>query len=73
MSLTKRFLHLVELDTKKIVRTYTWEEYDEITGEDDPFVGEYAPNLISGRTQAQPQRDETTTTHTTGTLQGTGK
>jgi len=68
MSLTKRFLHLVELDTKKIVLTYTWEEYDEITGEDDPFVGEYSQNLISGRAQAQSQRDEATTDDSTRTL-----
>ena len=69
MSRTKRYLHLVEMDTKQIVRTYSWEEYDEITGEDDPFVGEYAQNLISGRPQEQSERDEATTDHTNRTLQ----
>lgn len=68
MSRTKRYLHLVELDTKKIVRTYTWEEYDEIAEQDDPFNTIYSQNLISGRAQAQPQRNETTTHDSTRTL-----
>ena len=69
MSRTKRWLHLVELDTKRIVKTYTVEDYDEEPREDDPFVGSYPSSLISGRAQAQPQRNETTTHDSTTTLQ----
>ena len=70
MSRTKRYLHLVELDTKRIVKTYQMEDYDEEPREDDPFIGSYAPNLISGRAQAQPQRNEATAHNSSTTLQG---
>lgn len=68
MSRTKRYLHLVEMDSKRIVKTYELEDYEADTIEDDPFNGSYPPNLISGRTQAQPQRDEATTHDFTRTL-----
>lgn len=68
MSRTKRWLHLVELDTKRIVKTYQMEDYDEEPREDDPFVGSYPSNLISGRAQTQPQRNKTTTHDTNTTL-----
>ena len=73
MSRTKRYLHLVEMDTKRIKHTYEWEEYDEIQNEDDPFVGSYPQNIISGRAQAQPQRNETTTHDSNTTLQEAGE
>lgn len=68
MSMTKRYLHLVEMDSKRIVKTYELEDYEADTIEDDPFNGSYPPNLISGRAQAQPQRDKTTTHDSTRTL-----
>lgn len=68
MSRTKRYLHLVEMDSKRIIKTYEWEEHDQDTREDDPFNGSYSSNLISGREQAQPQRNETTTHDSTRTL-----
>lgn len=68
MSRTKRYLHLVEMNSKRIKHTYEWEEDDEDTIEDDPFIGSYPSNLISGRTQAQSQRDEATTHDSTRTL-----
>lgn len=68
MSYTKRWLHLVETDTKRIVKTYELGDYDEEPREDDPFVGSYTPNLISGREQAQPQRNEATTHDSNTTL-----
>jgi len=58
MSITKRYLHLVETDTKRIVKTYPLEDDDQAAIEDDPFNGSYPQNLISGREQAQPQRDK---------------
>lgn len=74
MSMTKRYLHLVEMDTKKVTRTYTWEEYDEITGaQDDPFAGEYPPSLISGRQSKQQERTEATNASANTTLQGDTK
>lgn len=73
MSRTKRWLHLVELDTKRIVKTYTVEDYDEEPREDDPFIGSYPPSLISGRAQAQPQRNETAAHDSTTTLQEAGQ
>lgn len=68
MSRTKRYLHLVEMDSKRIVKTYELEDYEADTIENDPFNGSYPSNLISGRTQAQPQRDETITHDSTRTL-----
>jgi len=71
MSMTKRYLHLVEMDTKKVTRTYTWEEYDEIAGaQDDPFAGEYPSSLITGRQSKQQERTEATHASTNTTLQG---
>lgn len=73
MSRTKRYLHLVELDTKRIVKTYTVEDYDEEPREDDPFVGSYTSNLISGRAQTQPQRNEAAAHDSTTALQEAGQ
>lgn len=69
MSYTKRWLHLVETDTKRIIKTYPLEDDDQAAIEDDPFIGSYPSNLISGREQAQPQRNETTTHDSTTPLQ----
>ena len=72
--MTKRYLHLVEMDTKKVTRIYTWEEYDEIAGaQDDPFTGEYPSSLITGRQSQQQERTETTRTSTNTALQGDTK
>lgn len=68
MSRTKRYLHLVDMDSKRIVKTYEWEEHDQDTREDDPFNGSYPQNLISGRTQTQSQRNETTAHDSNTTL-----
>lgn len=68
MSRTKRYLHLVEMESKRIVKTYEWEEHDQDTRENDPFNGSYPSNLISGRAQAQPQRDEAITHDSNTTL-----
>lgn len=68
MSRTKRYLHLVEMNSKRIKHNYEWEEDDEDTRENDPFNGSYPQNLISGREQAQPQRNETTTYDSNTTL-----
>lgn len=71
MSMTKRYLHLVEMDTKKVTRTYTWEEYDEITGaQDDPFASHYPSSLITGRQSQQQERTEAANTSTDTALQG---
>lgn len=68
MSRTKRYLHLVEMNSKRIKHTYEWEEDDEDTREDDPFNGSYPSNFISRREQAQPQRDEAITYDSNTTL-----
>lgn len=68
MSRTKRWMDLVHAATNTVVHTYHWEEDDETTREDDPFNGSYTPNLISGRKQAQPQRNEATTHDSNTTL-----
>lgn len=71
MSMTKRYLHLVEMDTNKVTRTYTWEEYDEIAGaQDDPFAGEYPSSLITGGKSKQQERTEAVNTSTNTALQG---
>jgi hypothetical protein len=71
MSMTKRYLHLVEMDTNKVTRTYTWEEYDEIAGaQDDPFAGQYPSSLITGGKSQQQERTEATHASTDTTLQG---
>jgi hypothetical protein len=58
MGMTKRYLHVIEEQTKRIVKTYPLEDDDQAAIEDDPFIGSYPQNLISGREQAQPQRDK---------------
>lgn len=68
MSRTKRYLHLVEMDSKRIAKTYEWQEHDQDTREDDPFNGSYPQNLISGRTQAQSQCNKTTAYDSNTTL-----
>lgn len=71
MSMTKRYLHLVEMDTNKVTRTYTWEEYDEIAGaQDDPFAGQYPSSLITGGKSQQQERTEATNASIDSTLQG---
>lgn len=68
MSRTKRWMDLVDAATNTVVHTYYWEEDDEDTRENDPFNGSYPSNLISGRAQAQPQRDEAITHDSNTTL-----
>jgi hypothetical protein len=57
--MTKRYLHVIEEQTKRKKYTYEWEEDEaHYAAQDDPFKGSYPQNLISGREQAQPQRDK---------------
>jgi len=59
------------MDTNKVTRTYTWEEYDEIAGaQDDPFAGQYPSSLITGGKSQQQERTEATHASTDTTLQG---
>jgi hypothetical protein len=59
------------MDTKRVTRTYTWEEYDEIAGaQDDPFASHYPSSLITGRKSQQQERPEATNASTNTALQG---
>jgi len=71
MSMTKRYLHLVEERTKLIKHTYEWEEDEaHYSAQDDPFAGQYPSSLISGRQSQQPERTEATNASTNTALQG---
>ena len=71
MSMTKRYLHLVEMDTKRIKHTYSIEDYEaHYSAQDDPFAGEYPSSLISGRQSQQQERTEATNASIDSTLQG---
>jgi hypothetical protein len=71
MSMTKRYLHLVEMDTKRIKHTYSIEDYEaHYSAQDDPFAGEYPSSLITGGKSKQQERTEATHASTNTALQG---
>jgi len=71
MSMTKRYLHLIEEQTKRTKHTYEWwEDEAHYSAQDDPFAGEYPSSLITGGKSKQQERTEATHASTNTTLQG---
>jgi hypothetical protein len=74
MSMTKRYLHLIEEQTKRTKHTYEWwEDEAHYSAQDDPFAGEYPSSLITGRQSQQQERTKATNSFTDTTLQGDTK
>jgi len=71
MSMTKRYLHLIEEQTKRTKHTYEWwEDEAHYSAQDDPFTGHYPSSLITGRQSQQQERTEAAHASTNTTLQG---
>ena len=59
MSMTKRYLHLIEEQTKSTKHTYEWEEDEaHYAAQDDPFRFGDTQNLITGRKQGRTEHAE---------------
>jgi hypothetical protein len=59
MSMTKRYLHVIEEQTKRKKYTYEWwEDEAHYAAQDDPFRFGVAQNLITGRKEGRTEHAE---------------
>jgi len=63
MSMTKRYLHLIEEQTKRTKHTYEWwEDEAHYAAQDDPFRFGDTQNLITGRKEGRTEHAEAAST-----------